>query len=118
MSVTSLALSPGGGGHNESQIWKCFIPLPRGNMWTILLIPLFFLPGMLLMKLFYSSTFYRNVYSAKMTSFEKTNTNSARAPPKVSWITIIQPNLENKGIPVAAQIAQLNSIINYTVKCS
>ena len=48
-SVSTLALSPGGGGHNESQIWKCFIPLPRGNMRTILLIPLFFLPGMLLM---------------------------------------------------------------------
>ena len=94
-SVSTLALSPGGGGQNESQIWKCFIPLPRGNMRTILLIPLFFLPGMLLMKLLYSRTFYRNVYSAKMTSFEKTNTNSARAPPKVSWITKIQPNLEN-----------------------
>ena len=24
-------MSPGGGGQNESQIWKCFIPVPPGK---------------------------------------------------------------------------------------
>ena len=73
----------------KQQELENYLCSPHPVLWEVcgqFYLHLVFTSGMLLMKLLYTRTFFRNVDSAKMTSREKTNINSVRDL-KVSIIT-------------------------------
>ena len=81
----------------KQQELENYLCSPHPVLWEVcgqFYLHLVFTPGMLLMKLLYTRTFFRNVDSAKMTSREKTNINSVRDL-KVSMITITQKAIES-----------------------
>ena len=74
----------------KQQELENYLCSPNPVLWEVcgqFYLHLVFTSGMLLMKLLYTRTFFRNVDSAKMTRWEKTNINSVRVL-KVSMITI------------------------------